>query len=572
MKKIISIMLAVLLATALTVPVVSAANDNAHTITITNTDSSVKHVYEAYQVFKGDLNSDHSIMSNIEWGDGVDGNALLEDLIATNADDFGDCATAYDVAGVLVTYLVNNNSTDIDNFAVVVGKHLATVAATSTEDSDPYTLSVTGDGYYFVKDKNDSVTVEGESYSKYMLSISSDTPDSELVIEAKDEHLVPEKKILENGGKVSENAAAIGDVITYEVTIDLPKMDGYKAYTFTMNDTLSKGLTFTKYSEDENVHVVVNVDTAQNLTEGDENGYTVETVKNADGTTSLTVDFKNFIRFKRFSNINGKVVLTYKATLNDDAVIGVEGNPNTVDFIYSNNSSSTSQGDGGETGITPESETITYTTGLNLLKVDKTSQNELAGAKFKIEGQALNTVKTKGTKFVTSSYTADDNETIDSVDPETYYLLSNGTYSTTEPADYTGDTYVLVHFTKYTYKASAEQYDGTTGPDGIIRFEGLKPGSYTLTELEAPDGYNILQEPIDFEVTWDATNGFNISGASYDEETDTFEIKVENSKGSILPHTGGIGTTIFMVIGAFLVLGAAVVLVSVIVSRRRENV
>ncbi len=100
----------------------------------------------------------------------------------------------------------------------------------------------------------------------------------------------------------------------------------------------------------------------------------------------------------------------------------------------------------------------------------------------------------------------------------------------------------------------------------------MKPGSYTLTELEAPDGYNILQEPIDFEVTWDATNGFNISGASYDEETDTFEIKVENSKGSILPHTGGIGTTIFMVIGAFLVLGAAVVLVSVIVSRRRENV
>lgn len=548
-------MIALLMVTALTFPVAAAPNNVNHTITITNTDSSVKHTYEAYRVFEGNLDTTEEILTNINWSNGVDGAALLADLTA-NLTDFASCTSASDVATVLVDYLDDNNSTAIDAFAEVVGKHLATVAGTSTENASPYTIAVQGDGYYFIKDKNDSVTAEGEAYSKYMLNVVRD-----VTIEAKDEHLVPEKKIVENGNEVSTNVASIGDEITFKITIDVPKMDGYKAYTFIMNDTLSKGLTF---NEIKSITVA-----SETLVENGANGYTVETEEKADGSTLLTVDFKNFIRYKRYSATDSKVVVTYTAILNDDAVIGLEGNPNTVDFKYSNNPSSTGEGDGGDTGTTPDSETITYTTGLNLLKVDKTSQKALKGAKFKIEGQGLNTVITKGTKFEKTPYTAGENET---VDPETYYLLSDKTYSTTEPADYTGDTYVLVHFTKYTYKASGEQYEGTTDTFGKTSFEGLKPGVYTLTEIEAPDGYNLLQEPIEFEVTWDATNGFNIIGTSYNEDTDTFEIKVENSKGSILPHTGGIGTTIFMVIGAFLVLGAAVVLVSVIVSRRRENV
>ena len=86
----------------------------------------------------------------------------------------------------------------------------------------------------------------------------------------------------------------------------------------------------------------------------------------------------------------------------------------------------------------------------------------------------------------------------------------------------------------------------------------------------------MLTEPIEFEITWDETNGFAVavddqSGVTYDGTTGTFRITVENNKGSVLPHTGGIGTTIFMFIGAFLVLGAAVILVSVIVTRKRER-
>ncbi|MEE1172158.1 MAG: SpaH/EbpB family LPXTG-anchored major pilin [Ruminococcus sp.] len=560
MKKFISIMIALLMVTALTFPVAAAPNNVNHTITITNTDSSVKHTYEAYRVFEGNLDTTEEILTNINWSNGVDGAALLADLTA-NLTDFASCTSSSDVANVLVDYIDDNNSTAIDTFAAVVGNHLATVAGTSTENASPYTIAVQGDGYYFIKDKNDSVTAEGEAYSKYMLNVVRD-----VTIEAKDEHLVPEKKIVENGNEVSTNVASIGDEITFKITIDVPKMDGYKAYTFTMNDTLSKGL---KFEEIKSVTVA-----SENLVENGTNGYTLTTTENADGTTSLTIDFKNFIRYKRYSATDSKVVVTYTATLDTDAFVGVEGNPNTVDFTYSNNPSSTGEGDGGDTGITPESETITYTTGLNLIKVDGSDRSKLLqGAKFKIEGDGLNTVITTGTKFEKAPYTAGENETVDA---DTYYLLADGTYSKTQPASYTGDTYVLVHFTKYTTKSTGVVYDGTTGPDGRTNFIGLTAGTYTLTELEEPDGYNLLTEPIEFEITWDETNGFAVavgdqSGVTYDGTTGTFRITVENNKGSVLPHTGGIGTTIFMFIGAFLVLGAAVILVSVIVTRKRER-
>ena len=564
MKKFISIMIALLMVTALTFPVAAAPNNVNHTITITNTDSSVKHTYEAYRVFEGNLDTNEEILTNINWSNGVDGAALLADLTA-NLTDFASCTSASDVANVLVDYINDNNSTAIDTFAAVVGKHLATVSGTSTESASPYTIAVQGDGYYFIKDKNDSVTAEGETYSKYMLNVVRD-----VTIEAKDEHLVPEKKIVENGAEVSTNTAAIGDEITFKITVDVPKMDGYKAYTFTMNDTLSKGLTF---NEIKSVTVA-----SETLVENGANGFTVATEEKADGSTALTVDFKNFIRYKRYSSTDSKVVVTYTATLNEDAVIGLEGNPNTVDFTYSNNPSSTGEGDGGDTGITPDSETITYVTGLTLIKVDGSDRSKLlSGAKFKIEGDGLNTVIKKGTRFEVAPYTpVVNNDVKETVDADTYYLLADGTYTKTQPDSYTGDTYVLVRYTEYTRKATGVVYDGTTGTDGRITFNGLTEGTYTLTELEEPDGYNLLTEPIEFEITWDETNGFAVavgdeSGVTYDGNTGTFRITVENNKGSVLPHTGGIGTTIFMFIGAFLVLGAAVILVSVIVTRKRER-
>ena len=149
----------------------------------------------------------------------------------------------------------------------------------------------------------------------------------------------------------------------------------------------------------------------------------------------------------------------------------------------------------------------------------------------------------------------------------------------------TGTVYILV-------KANADQYDGkrynktvtytqkdTTGEnkvdakaevgaDGVVRFVGLGAGEYTITETKTPAGYNTIApitvnigftaDPEEGAVHWSKTSG----DATYNAETGVFEITIENKTGAELPSTGGIGTTIFYVLGALLVVGAGVLLVT----------
>ena len=560
-KRILAMVLAVIMVMSLATTAF-AANTNAHTITITNEKSG--HIYEAYQIFAGDV-SDGKLV-NITWGTGVNGDALLTALKAdtTIGALFAEANTAEDVANVLAT--MNDDSEQLDAFAQIAGQHLAAVAGTSTAEASPYTINVTGDGYYLVKDKDSTVTSEEDAYTKYILKVVKD-----VEVKAKADAPTLEKKINEDGNKVDANNGSIGDTVNYVLTSKVPDMDGYNKYFFIIHDTMSDGLTFDASSVKVQIGETV-LDAA---------AYDVITTGLTDGCT-FEIVLKNFIQYK--AQAGQTITITYSASIDEDAVIGNLGNPNTANLEYSNNPNVDSNGtpenpdipdDDDVTGETPDDTVITYVTAIELIKVDDEG-NRLTGAEFQITGEKLNKVK-----VIT--------ETFEVAEDGTYYALKDGSYTETVPTEETQDKYVdgstlykkveTVTWNVETEKVSAT---ATVGPDGVLRFEGLAEGTYTITEIKAPEGYNMLTQAITVVITctepvtvntttdaaeWKYTLSGAVSQAEKVAENGIISITVENKAGSTLPETGGMGTTLFYVFGAVLMLGAAVLLVT----KRRMN-
>lgn len=366
-------------------------------------------------------------------------------------------------------------------------------------------------------------------------------------------------------GDVAYNNAAVGDEVPYKVTSTVPDMTGYKKYYFVVNDTLSRGLTF-------NPDVAITVGSKTLVKDTD---YTVTDTVNTDGTTSVEIVFKNFIQYKEQSG--DAIIITYAATVNEDAVIGTAGNSNKVVLTYSNDPNVEDKGDPenpdkptpkSPTGKTPESETRTYVTGIELIKVDP-QQNRLTGAEFKLTGTKLNTVLVRKDVYRENA----DGE---------YWKLKNGSYTKDDPDtegmdqnEYESTTtkYAKTVETSKIEKAENVEYTGTVGADGVLRFEGLSAGNYTITEIKAPAGYNLLKDPVSVtigftapaapstECTWTYTGTDVVNG------TNTNHVTVINQAGAELPSTGGTGTAIFYILGFLLAAGSGILLVV----RRRMN-
>ena len=622
LKKMMALALAMVMVLAMGITVFAepyGEQDQAHTITIT-THGNGTHNYTAYQVFKGNLNAAEGILSDIDWGTGVNGANLLAALKAdeTIGTSFTSATTAADVAKVLEAN--KNTASFVEAFADLVSKNLGTVAGTGATTNKVATINVTGDGYYFIKDTT-ATLAEGDTASKFILEVVKN-----VEINAKDTLLAPDKEILkangENFDRVKENTAAVGDTVTFEVTIPVPDTTAYKDhFVFNMQDTLPAGLTFTGISS-------IKID-KNTLTEGaataaggtytttaktgtaDFAAYTVPSDPvTAEGGQTIKVVFHNFKAYveadqdsstEGVQNLIGKnVVITYTAVVNDDAVYGSTGNENEVEFIYSNDPNHDYTGDEPSstdpTGETPKSNTKTFVAGIEILKVDgSNSNNPLANAEFEISSESYNKTVTKGVKYEKAPYTAQTGETVESGD---YWKLKDGSYTSTSPTtanmnttqyDNVDEKYVKVTWSKIVVEpGTAKKVTFITGSDGIIDVKGLKPGTYTIKETHAPDGYNKINDEIKIVIDWDAsTTGDNATAATFKLGQGTtegvqlvadgtganasanaiYKIQVVNNKGAELPSTGGIGTTIFYIVGAILVLGAGILLVT----RRRMN-
>lgn len=565
MRKTIKRLGAVLLAMAMAVSVLctgALAAESTYSITV---NGKAGHTYQAYQIFTGTVSADGKTLSDIKWGTGVTPTTLLSKLQENTAISsyFATITDADSNAEKIAEIIGGFDDSSKEAYAVAdaVEASVTTTleAGTIANDETSTKITVSHAGYYLIKDANGSQGDNSETvYTRNILKIV----EPNTTITTKD--AVPSlKKTITginatNSENVEANTAGMGDKVNYKLTATVPDMSGYTSYTFEITDTMSKGLTF---NNDVNI-------TIGNTTLGADK-FTVSTVTtdSDSGNQTFTITIKDFISYKDDAGKN--IVVTYSATLNEKADLSsTNGNTNEAKITYSNDPNKSDS-----TGDTPASKVKTYTTGLKLKKVANAANGKtLAGAKFKILGTGSKVI------LVNQAIYNKDNTT------GTYYLLKDGTYTETDPTAETKDTYdsttqkykKIDTVTNETVPTTFET-EAYVDKDGVLKIEGLGEGTYTITELVAPDGYNLLTDPITVTIsasnvtfdscTWSIKNGNTDLNVDANDNT-LYLLTVINKAGSTLPSTGGMGTKLFYTIGGILMAGAAIVLV---VRKRRSD-
>ena len=370
-------------------------------------------------------------------------------------------------------------------------------------------------GYYLIKDNGP--VGDGEAYSLYVVQVVGPTTISPKVGTVTSEKKVDDKNdsnTTQDEVKWEDSADYdIGDYVPFQLKATIAQdYDNYKVYKLTFHDQESAGLTF----KPETVKVYVD---GTEIT----SGYEVVTTGLTDGDTFEV----RFADLKSTAAHAGSVItVEYSSTLNDQAVLGSTGNPNKMHVTYSNNPN---DDQGGENGKTPEDTVIVFT--------------------YKV-------VANKVTK--NSAYDA-------SKDPEKTGTDSEG-HKEFIPLKGAG-------FTLYKKNASGEYVAVGSEVKGdemtTFTWTGLDDGDYKIVETTTPAGYNTIA-PIEFTITAeheilsDNPTLTSLSGDTFTGEASTGAVSadIENNKGSTLPETGGIGTTIFYVVGSILVLAAVVLLIT----------
>ena len=546
MRRIASLLLAMAMAFGLTATAFAAevVNETGHT-------------YAAYQVFKGTQQEsveegDGSItaLGDIDWGSGVNGVELLDalkTLTVGGATPFAGCESAAAVAAVLDGQ--TDYTSDIAKaFANAADKNRTQVSTPIPADKNA-TVDLE-DGYYLFVDTQ--TAPDGvDAYNPALLQVTGQT------ITIKQKYSVPEveKKVsdTEDGGLGDAVDAGIGDSVYFTLTGTLPmNLEDYDSYKYIFHDTLSDGL---QYNGDVKVYLAAKgTDGEPDLagkTEIAESGYTVAAGDAAAEGDTLTVTFADL---KGVGGVTADsiIIVEYSATLTEAAAIGKPGNTNTVKLEYSNNPN-TSDDPSKDTGETPGDTVYVFTYELDGTKVDGQTPNKtLKDAQF---------VLYRGK---------------DGADP---------TYADGIP---TNVEYALVAGGKLEgWTESRETAMGTDGNgkgilvsdvDGLFGVSGLDAGTYYLEEVKAPAGYNLLKDPVKLTIDAEISGGdaetkqpptigrLDLITEGKDgpittegnEDNGTVSLEVQNNMGALLPSTGGMGTTLFYIVGAALVLAAGV--------------
>lgn len=577
-KRFLTAALAVLFTLMCALPTLAEdAPAATQTYTLTIDKPAAGHTYEVYQIFTGHhtQDGDKEYLSDIDWGSGVtsDDTSQQKMINKLKADGLYDQNTTY-VAGVndatkvaMALSKLDNDAEQVDKFNEIVGAYLGTAIDTKqADDTAPIQFTLPA-GYYLVKDKNDSVG-ENESYTKYLVKLVANAN-----MNIKSQSMSLEKHILTGNKKVTANNAAMGDTVHYCLESQLSEMNGYyDTYTFIVHDELDAGLTF-----NDNVAVKIGAT--------DYAGKTVEYATEEKGPYGSTLPEiekgkKLYIRITLNSltrQYKGQPVsITYSATVNEKANIGNTPNTNAAYLEYSNNPNESQQNGQTSTTETPKTTVSTYVAGIQISKVSPKG-SLLPGAQFKIEAQE-GTDPIQQLNVTGYSFAATENES-----GEPYYKEGDS-FVTVAPNE-SNQKYVAKGGTN---RNTGSSIVGMTGDNenstqsGILRFDGLKAGTYTITEVLAPTGYKKLEKPITVKITWvensndgnhwsyDVTGGTEGDIALGEVKDGVQSFKIVNQHGLTLPFTGGAGANLLAGVGLALMAAAAAAILYIKHRKDRE--
>lgn len=575
----------------------------AYTVELTGT-LTAGHTYKVYQIFTGDLAEidGETVLSNVLYGKnyGTEGKPVDPELLA-RFEEAGGKAVAKEVADAI------------------------TGEAYGTLEDPNWKLTDVPAGYYLIKDVTDLTGEEtNNSLSEYIIQVVEDVsmapkadniiPDKEIASDNYDDNLETDDSVHTDA---ESSNGGIGSTVNFVLTVDVPvNADSYSYYYCVLNDTLSEGLTF-------NNDVVVKVNGVEVVKDSD---YKLYTGEDADPYTfqiamlnAKTLGGKT-ITATYSAEINKDAIIGVVGNPNAFDV-DYSNDPNYDYAEEPGNDGKPDNDKDAPIGTTPEIITKTFVTGVQLKKIDGATNKALTGAEFKLTGTSIKSVIVTGTDYVESetgtyyklkdgTYTEEAPITEEGYVAKTAaegrdggYVLKDGKYEVATAEDLKGTVqlYKKVFPNSDLYDSTDTMYElvdvdvvkpihedveisAFVDENGILQFVGLGEGVYTISEITVPAGYNKIEditltidwtapETIDGNCTWEATmkigkNGeeqelalVNQNGAN-EELFELFEMEIVNQKGSTLPETGGMGTTLFYVIGSVMVLAAVILLVT----------